>query len=53
MNFCLAGGVAMNCKMNGEIYKENYVNKVIPKYSLTEGLTKNTKKHEKHKKHVF
>lgn len=28
-NFCLAGGVAMNCKMNGEIAKEKFVKNIF------------------------
>tara|TARA_A100001015_G_scaffold190793_1_gene212591 strand:- start:178 stop:1884 length:1707 start_codon:yes stop_codon:yes gene_type:complete len=28
-NFCLAGGVAMNCKMNGELYRQRFVDKIF------------------------
>lgn len=28
-NFCFAGGVALNCSMNGKIYKDNFVNKMF------------------------
>ena len=28
-NLCLAGGVAMNCKMNGELSKANYIKKIF------------------------
>jgi len=28
-NLCLAGGVAMNCKMNGELSKEKYVDNIF------------------------
>ena len=41
-NLCLAGGVAMNCKMNGELSKEKFIKNILMIISSTlEALTLN------------